>query len=65
MNVTDKDIQCGEDFCLETQDEETGEWRELDEVIDNAAFNAIAYIVKSQYVCLFMLSYQKNGFSSR
>lgn len=25
VNVTDKDIQCGEDFCLETQDEETGQ----------------------------------------
>ncbi len=46
VNVTDKDIQCGEDFCLETQDEETGEWRELDEVIDNAAFNAIAYMIQ-------------------
>ncbi len=46
VNVTDKDIQCGEDFCLETQDEETGEWQELDEVIDNAAFNAIAYMIQ-------------------
>ncbi len=46
VNDTDKDIQCGEDFCLEMQDEETGEWRELDEVIDNAAFNAIAYMVQ-------------------
>ena len=45
-NDTDKDIQCGEDFCLEMQDEETGEWRKLDEVIDNAAFNAIAYMVQ-------------------
>ena len=45
-NDTDKDIQCGEDFCLEVQDEETGEWRKLDEVIDNAAFNAIAYMVQ-------------------
>ena len=46
VNDTDKDIQCGEDFCLEMQDEETGEWRELVEVIDNAAFNAIAYMVQ-------------------
>ena len=46
VNDTDKDIQCGEDFCLEVQDEETGEWRKLDEVIDNAAFNAIAYMVQ-------------------
>ena len=37
-NDTDKEIQCGSDFCLEMQDEETEEWRELDEVIDNAAF---------------------------
>lgn len=46
VNDTDKDIQCGEDFCLEVQDEETGEWRKLDEVIDNAAFNAIAYMIQ-------------------
>ena len=46
MNDTDKDIQCGEDFCLEIQDEGTGKWRKLDEVIDNAAFNAIAYMVQ-------------------
>ena len=46
VNDTDKDIQCGEDFCLEIQDEGTGKWRKLDEVIDNAAFNAIAYMVQ-------------------
>ena len=45
-NDTDKDIECGSDFCLEMQAEETGEWRELDEVIDNAAFNAIAYMIQ-------------------
>lgn len=45
-NDTDKDIECGEDFCLKMQDEETGEWRELDKVIDNAAFNTIAYVIQ-------------------
>ena len=45
-NDTDKDIQCGSDFCLKMQDEETGEWRELDEVIDNVAFTAEAYIIQ-------------------
>ncbi len=46
MNDTDKDIECGSDFCLEMQDEETGEWRELDEVIDNAAFTLEAYMIQ-------------------
>ncbi len=45
-NDTDKDIQCGSDFCLEIQDEETEEWRELDEVIDNAAFTMEAYRIQ-------------------
>ncbi len=45
-NDTDKDIQCGADFCLKMQDEETGEWRELDEVIDNAAFTSEAYMIQ-------------------
>ncbi len=45
-NDTDKDIQCGSDFCLEMQDEKTGEWRELDEVIDNAAFTMEAYMIQ-------------------
>ncbi len=45
-NDTDKDIQCGADFCLKMQDEETGEWRELDTVIDNAAFTSEAYMIQ-------------------
>jgi len=45
-NDTDKDIQCGSDFCLEMQGEETEEWRELDEVIDNAAFTMEAYRIQ-------------------
>lgn len=45
-NDTDKDIECGSDFCLKMQDEETGEWRELDEVIDNAAFTSEAYMIE-------------------
>lgn len=44
-NETDKDIQCGEDFCLKVLDEETGNWREPDTVIDNAAFKALAYMI--------------------
>ena len=46
VNDTDKDIECGSDFCLEMQDEETGEWRELDEVIDNAGFTMEAYLIQ-------------------
>ena len=46
VNNTNKDIQCGEDFCLEMQDEETGEWRGADTVIDDAAFDAIAYMIQ-------------------
>ena len=46
VNDTDKDIQCGSDFCLEMQDEESGEWRELDEVIDNADFTMEAYMIQ-------------------
>lgn len=48
-NDTDKDIQCGLDFCLKMQDEETGEWRELDEVIDNAAFTSEAYMIQKGF----------------
>ncbi len=46
-NDTDKDIQCGSVFCLEMQDEETGEWRELDEVIDHADFTMEAYMIQN------------------
>ena len=49
VNDTDKDIQCGEDFCLEIQDEETGEWREADTVIDDAAFDGIAYLIQKDF----------------
>ena len=45
-NDTDKDIQCGANFCLEMQDEKTGEWREPDEAIDNAAFTMEAYRIQ-------------------
>ena len=45
-NDTDKDIQCGSDFCLKMQNEETEEWRERDEVIDNAAFTMEAYRIQ-------------------
>lgn len=45
-NDTDKDIQCGSDFCLKIQDEETGEWWEMEAVIDNFAFTAEAYTIQ-------------------
>lgn len=45
-NNTDKDIQCGDAFYLEIQDEKTGEWRKLDTVIDNAAFTDVAYMIQ-------------------
>lgn len=45
-NDTDKDIQCGSAFYLEIQDEETGEWRKLDTVIDNAAFTDVVYMIQ-------------------
>lgn len=46
MNDTDKEIRCGDDFYLQMQDEETGEWRELDKVIDNADFTMAAYMIQ-------------------
>ncbi len=46
VNDTDKDIQCGAAFYLEIQDEETGEWRKLDTVIDNGAFTDVAYMIQ-------------------
>ena len=46
MNDTEKYIQCGDAFYLEVQDEESGEWRKLDTIIDNAAFDAIAHIIQ-------------------
>ena len=45
-NDTDKDINCGTDFHINILDEKTGEWRELDTVIDDAAFDAIAIMIK-------------------
>lgn len=33
MNDTDKDIECGDHFYLEIQNEETGEWRKADTCI--------------------------------
>ena len=45
-NDTDKDIECGSDFHLDILDEETGEWRDLDTVIDEAAFDAIAIMIQ-------------------
>lgn len=42
-NDTEREIQCGEDFCLKKLEEDTGTWKALDAVIDNAAFKSIAY----------------------
>ena len=44
-NNTDKEIEAGDDYRLEYFDETTQGWEELDIIIDNAAFNSIAYIV--------------------
>lgn len=46
VNKTDKDVQGGEYFCLEKKDDESGEWRRVQTIIDNYAFNDIAYIVQ-------------------
>lgn len=46
VNDTEKYIQCGDAFYLEVQDEESVEWRKLDTIIDNAAFDAIAHIIQ-------------------
>ena len=45
-NDTDMDIMCGEDFCLKILDEETGEWRDLDTIIDDYGFTAEAYMIQ-------------------
>ena len=44
-NNTDKEIEAGDDYRLEYFDETTQGWEELDIIIDNAAFNSIAYII--------------------
>ncbi len=44
-NNTDKEIETGDDYCLEYFNETNQSWEDLDLIIDNAAFNAIAYIV--------------------
>ena len=45
-NDTDMDIMCGEDFCLKILDEETGEWRDQDTVIDGYGFFDEAYMIQ-------------------
>ena len=46
-NDTDMNIECGgEDFCLKILDEETGEWRDLDTVIDDYGFFEEAYMIQ-------------------
>ena len=46
-NDTDMNIRCGgEDFCLKILDGETGEWRDLDTVIDDYAFFEEAYMIQ-------------------
>ena len=46
VNNTDKDIECGDDFYLEKQDEESGEWREPDTVIDSYGFYDTAHMIQ-------------------
>ncbi len=44
-NNTDKEIETGDDYRLEYFNETNQSWEDLGLIIDNAAFNAIAYIV--------------------
>ncbi len=42
-NTTDREIIFGDDYELEKQNPKTKEWESVDYIIDNAAFNSIAY----------------------
>lgn len=46
VNETDKDIQYGDDFILEKKDNDSGEWRRVQTIIDDYGFNDIAHIVQ-------------------
>lgn len=43
MNYSDKNMQCGDDYELQMLKD--GEWYQVDYIIDNWAFNAIAYMM--------------------
>ena len=58
VNDTEKYIQCGDAFYLEVQDEESGEWRKLDTIIDNAAFDAIAHIIQKDSPCEMVIDFE-------
>lgn len=45
-NTTDSDIQFGDSYELEVQDEKTGEWSRVDYIIDNYGFHDIAYLTE-------------------
>ncbi len=45
-NNTDKEIEAGDDYRIEYFDETEQSWEDLDLIVDNAAFNAIAYTVQ-------------------
>ena len=44
-NNTNKEIEAGDDYRIEYFDETERSWEDLDLIVDNAAFNAIAYTV--------------------
>lgn len=46
LNNSDLDIQHGEAYTIEVKDSESGEWFTLDTVINNYAFNDLAYITQ-------------------
>ena len=58
VNDTEKYIQCGDAFYLEVQDEESGELRKLDTIIDNAAFDAIAHIIQKDSPCEMVIDFE-------
>lgn len=43
LNTSDLDIQYGDAYTLEAKDHETGEWFRVNTIIDNYAFNSLAY----------------------
>ena len=45
-NNTDMNIMCGSNFRLKILDEKTGEWRDMDTVIDVYGFTEEAYIIQ-------------------
>ena len=48
-------------FAQLQQDEETGEQRELDKVIDNAAFNTIVYLIQKDSSYEAVIDFEQIG----